>query len=200
MPEILLQKLFLYTIIILSAVIHEYSHAWTADFLGDPTARYQGRLTLNPLRHLDPVGTVVVPLFLLLFAGIFIGWAKPVPFNPYNLRDQKWGILKVGLAGPTSNLFLALVFGTILRVGVLPWLATVFSLIVAVNIFLALFNLLPIPPLDGSKVFGRAFPGFIESLHSSGIGLILALVLAFLILPSIAQWLYFLITGMHFGF
>ncbi len=88
-------KIFLYIIIVLSAVVHEYSHGWMANALGDPTAKREGRLTLNPIKHLDPMGTVIVPLFLLFFAGGFIGWAKPVPYNPYNLKG-KHGSAKVG--------------------------------------------------------------------------------------------------------
>src|SRR3989344_8703448 len=104
-------KFFLYFLIVFSAVFHEYLHAWMANYLGDPTAKYAGRLTLNPLKHLDPLWTVFIPLMLLFFFGGFIGAAKPVPYSPHNLRDQKYGSIKVGLAGPFSNFFLALIFG-----------------------------------------------------------------------------------------
>ena len=115
-----MEYVFLIIILIFSIVIHEVSHGAMANYLGDPTAKYAGRLTLNPLRHLDPIGSVILPLFLILMAkltggGIIIGWAKPVPINPYNFRDQKYGSAKVALAGPAANLIIGLVFGLALR-------------------------------------------------------------------------------------
>ena len=112
--------IFLIIILIFSVIIHEIAHGSVAYYLGDPTAKYAGRLTLNPLKHLDPVGSVIVPVFLAIMAqvtgsGIIFGWAKPVPVNPYNFRDQKYGSLKVALAGPSSNLLVALIFGLTLR-------------------------------------------------------------------------------------
>ena len=193
----LVNSLFTYVIIIFSAVVHEYAHAWTANQLGDPTARLEGRLTLNPLKHIDPWGTVVIPLLLMLTAGIFIGWAKPVPFNPYNLSDQKNGILKVAIAGPVSNFIIAVLFGLLLRFGVFsdPTLASFMTTVVFINIFLGLFNLIPVPPLDGSKVFHQFFPQAIESIQRSGLGIFVALAIAFFVLSPIAQWLFALIVG-----
>ena len=112
-------KLFLYFVIIISAVFHEYAHGLMAYNLGDETAYRAGRLTLNPLVHIDILGTIVVPLFLILTSGIFIGWAKPVPYNPYNLSDPKYGSLKVAAAGPAANLIIALFFGLLLRLSLL---------------------------------------------------------------------------------
>src|SRR3989338_330219 len=110
-----MEFIFVIAILVMSVVIHEVSHGYAALALGDPTAKYQGRLTLNPISHLDPVGSFLVPL-LGYFAGDFIiGWAKPVPFNPYNLRNQKWGEAIVAIAGPLSNIFLATIFGLIIR-------------------------------------------------------------------------------------
>jgi Zn-dependent protease len=182
-------KLFLYFIVVFSAVFHEYCHGWMANFLGDPTAKYAGRLTLNPLRHLDPMGTVIIPLVLLFFLGGFIGWAKPVPYNPYNLRDQKYGSAKVGGAGPGANFLIALIFGFLLRF--FPpagFLYLAFTWIVYINIFLGLFNLIPIPPLDGSKLLMDIFPQsrVLRVLEQSFIGIFLAIALAIMFLHYIS--------------
>jgi len=199
------QKLFLYVVIVLSATFHEYSHGLMAYKLGDSTAKDAGRLTLNPLAHIDLYGTVIVPLFLLLSpVGIFVGWAKPVPYNPYNLRDQKYGSLKVGIAGPAANLLIALILGLFLRFFILdsntPFFALL-SLIVYINIFLALFNLIPLPPLDGSKVLMDLFPRFSRGIMSLGFfGIFLALILAFFILSPLASFIFQLITGQGLGF
>ena len=207
MPSAITFKLFLYIIIVFSAVFHEYFHGWTANFLGDPTAKYSGRLTLNPLKHLDPLGTVILPLFLLFFVGGFIGWAKPVPYNPYNLKDQKWGSTKVAFSGPLANFILAVIFGLVVRFGVISGYLPIGSVsyvaltwIVYVNIFLGLFNLIPIPPLDGSKLLMDLFPGSrtIQFLGSSFIGIFVALILALMFLPHIANFLYGFLVGSVF--
>jgi len=198
-------KLFIYIIIVLSAIIHEYAHAWAAYQLGDPTAKNEGRLTLNPLVHLDPLGTVIIPLFLLFTSGVFIGWAKPVPYNPYNLRDLKYGSLKVAIAGPGINLLIALILGLILRF-LSPVLLNYNSnlpfflgFIVYVNIFLALFNLLPFPPLDGSKIFADLFPNQWKYFMQLGmIGIFIALLIAFFILSPVANFVFRLIVGQNF--
>lgn len=149
-------------ILIFSVVIHEVSHGFMAHFLGDNTAKYQGRLNLNPFNHLELFGSFILPVVTYLSGGIVIGWAKPVPFNPYNLRDQKWGEAKVALAGPLSNLFIALVFGLLIRFGVAMQFGTDFvyvsSVIVLINLVLATFNMVPIPPLDGSKILFSLLP------------------------------------------
>lgn len=133
--------------ILIAITIHEFSHAWVAYLYGDPTAKMQGRLTLNPIAHLDLLGTI-----FLLLAGF--GWGKPIPVNPLNFRNPKLDNLTVSLAGPMSNLFLATVFGLIYRFTTLPPLINNFIiLIIFFNLILMIFNLLPIPPLDGSKVF-----------------------------------------------
>ena len=190
-------KLFLYIIIIFSAVIHEFSHGWMANFLGDPTAKYAGRLTLNPMKHIDPMGTVFIPLFLLFFTGIFIGWAKPVPYNPYNLSDKKFGSTKVAFAGPASNFLIAFIFAVLLRL--LPGvgeLSIAISWIIYINIFLGLFNLIPIPPLDGSKLLMDLFPRRFEQLSRlSFMGVFLAIFIAMMILPPIAHFVYKFMVG-----
>ncbi len=153
---------FQIVILIFSVVIHEVSHGYAAYFLGDNTAKYQGRLNLNPLNHLELFGSFILPVITYMSGGLIIGWAKPVPFNPYNLRDQKWGEAKVAIAGPLSNIFIALVFGLLIRFGIAMQFGQAFvyisSVIVLINLMLAVFNLVPIPPLDGSKVLFSLLP------------------------------------------
>ena len=154
-------QIFEIVILIFSAVIHEYMHGWAANQMGDSTAKDAGRLTLNPIPHIDPIGSVLMPALMILGNfGFVFGWAKPVPFNPYNLRDQKWGPAKVAVAGPLGNLITALFFGLALRF--IPSLNPIFSLmlglIVYINLLLMVFNLVPIPPLDGSKVILPLLP------------------------------------------
>ncbi len=150
-------------VLILSIVLHEVSHGYAANALGDPTARLAGRLSPNPIRHIDPVGSILVPA-LLFFSGtgLLFGWAKPVPYNPYNLSNQRWGDAIVAAAGPLTNLLLALIFALILRgAGALdlsPSFLELAKYIVYINILLALFNSIPIPPLDGSKVLESILP------------------------------------------
>ena len=193
---------FQIAVLIMSVVIHEVSHGYAASYLGDQTARYQGRLTLNPLKHLDFVGSFLVPSLSYFLGGFIFGWAKPVPYNPYNLRPGRWSEAAVAVAGPTSNILLALIFGILLRMGVSsdPAFIQITSLIVFINILLAIFNLMPIPPLDGSKLLFAIFPdklfqirGFFEKY-----GLMLVLFFIFFlwqfIFPVIAV-LFRLITG-----
>jgi len=154
---------FAIVVLIFSIIIHEVSHGAFAYYLGDPTAKYAGRLTLNPIKHLDLFGSIILPLFLALVGLIPVGWAKPVPINPNNFRDKKWGELKVSFAGPGSNLIVALFFGLAIRLlsflDYLPLnLYFAFSYIILINIFLALFNLVPIPPLDGSHILFSLLP------------------------------------------
>ena len=207
-----LEYIFLILILILSIVIHEVSHGAMANHLGDPTAKYAGRLTLNPIRHLDPIGSVILPIFLVIMAklmggGIIFGWAKPVPINPYNFRDQKYGSAKVALAGPGANFAIALAFGLVLRffpqLALIPGLVLIFSYIVYINILLAVFNLLPIPPLDGSHILFTFLPPGMENLkiflQQYGF-FILIFIIFFLfqwIIPII-NWIFTLIIGNPF--
>ncbi len=152
-------------ILIMSVVIHEVSHGYAASYLGDQTARWEGRLTLNPLKHLDPMGSVVIPILSYMSVGMLFGWAKPVPYNPYNLRPGRWSEAIVAGAGPLSNFSVALIFSLILRAGrelASPAMLEIVSIIILINIVLAVFNLIPIPPLDGSKLLFAFFP---EKLH-----------------------------------
>src|SRR3990167_4696058 len=153
--------IFQLIILIFSVMIHEIAHGSVAYSLGDPTAKNEGRLTLNPLKHIDVFGSIILPLLLLVSSfvlgggGIIFGWAKPVPINPYNFKDRKWGSLKVAIAGPATNFGVAIFFGLMIRFLNLPVQTNFFqfiSIIVIYNFSLGIFNLLPIPPLDGSHI------------------------------------------------
>jgi Zn-dependent protease len=156
----IIDAVFLVAIIMFSAVIHELMHGVAANKLGDPTARLMGRLTLNPIVHLDMFGSVILPIILTLTnSPLLFGWAKPVPYNPYNLRPGRFSEAIVAGAGPASNLAIAILCGVVIRAGILPsGQSSIVFLIVAVNIMLFLFNLIPIPPLDGSKVLPALLP------------------------------------------
>lgn len=160
-----METIFLILILILSVVVHEVTHGFVADRLGDPTARLAGRLTLNPIKHLDPFGSVILPLLLAILPGNFIfGWAKPVPFNPYHLKNPERDAALIAVAGPLSNLLIAAIFGTLVRISsaisvpLLAGAAPLFAAIVWINVILAVFNLVPLPPLDGSKVLFALLP------------------------------------------
>lgn len=204
---------FLLVILIISVILHEVAHGYMANWLGDPTARLQGRLTLNPLSHIDPVGSVLLPA-LLVFAHspMLIGYAKPVPYNPYNLRGRYAEAL-VAFAGPGTNILLALIFGLLVRFGGVAMSAPMldaFSGIVYINLVLALFNLIPFPPLDGSKVLSGILPGglgagydqFRATFERLGIlsGTLLLLVIFYFLSPFfslIIQPLFSLLTGLR---
>ena len=182
----MLQLAFYLVVLIFSVMIHEVAHGITAYRLGDPTAKLAGRLTFNPLKHIDPFGSLLFP-FLLFIAGLpIIGWAKPVPYNPYNLtKDYKYGPLKVALAGPFSNLFILIIFGLLARLTVSffnPITIGLLGFVAYLNVLLAVFNLLPLPPLDGSRILPLILPArYAAAFERIGIGGIL-LVFLFLFL------------------
>jgi len=202
-----------FVVLILSIIAHEVAHGYAADSLGDPTPRLAGRLTLNPLPHIDPMGSVIIPA-LLMFTGspILFGWAKPVPYNPYNLKNQRFGETLVAIAGSATNISLAAIFGLIVRYGStlgLDSTALSFAATIAfVNLFLGLFNLIPFPPLDGFTALRSALPWhlasglnrFEQSIRTMGV---LSLILFLIIFSSILSgpffnlvvWIFGLITG-----
>ncbi len=216
-----MEVIFIIAILIFSIVIHEVAHGSMANSLGDPTARYAGRLTLNPIKHLDPMGSLFVPFLLIVMRAPFvIGWAKPVPVNPYNFTDQRYGQLKVSLAGPLSNLSLALIFGIASRLipleaGVREAIAGgflavgdgmmmagfwgqvfyLFLFIIFINTLLGIFNLIPVPPLDGSHVLFTFFPSLehkMRELHArtGPVGIIALILVFFMLFPFIFQLVF----------
>ncbi|MFA5260974.1 MAG: site-2 protease family protein [Candidatus Omnitrophota bacterium] len=145
-------------VLFVSVIFHEIAHGWAAYLLGDPTAKMAGRLTLNPLRHIDPLGTFIVPAVLKLMGFSPIGWAKPVPINYSNLRAPKRDMLWVALAGPATNIGLALLSSAFLRVVPASFFRDLLSIVVLLNLLLAVFNLIPVPPLDGSRILMGLLP------------------------------------------
>lgn len=198
----IISTLFFIAILIMSVVIHELSHGYMADYLGDPTPRMQGRLTLNPIPHLDLFGSIILPLLLALSGtGFIVGWAKPVVYNPFNIRDRKWGPALIALAGPASNVALALVFGLALRFAgtVLPeGVLMLFSGIVLINIILAVFNLIPVPPLDGHHVLFSLLPDSLDHIKQMlrKYSLVLILVVILFAWRFIVPIVYIAYTGL----
>jgi Zn-dependent protease len=202
-----LDIVFQIAILVMSVVIHEVSHGYVAGMLGDPTARLAGRLSLNPIRHLDPVGSIIVPI-LTAFSGFTFGWAKPVPVNPYNLRGGQKGEGLVAAAGPLSNLLIALIFGLIIRFGAAGGLLSlpilkILVVIVLINITLCVFNLMPAPPLDGSKILFALLPSrFIRiqqwAEQSSIILIIIFVFFLWQYFEPVILSLFKLLTGMSF--
>lgn len=187
--------IFYISVLIISVIIHEFAHGYSAYLLGDDTARLNGRLTLNPIKHLDLFGSVILPLLLIVMkAGFVIGWAKPVPYNPANLRKGRIGNFIVAISGISANLIIAIFFGLLIRFAPMlglplynsdPLLLHPFykisSIIVIMNLVLALFNLIPVPPLDGSKILFSIIPSkfrYIENfLEQWGIFLLLFFII-----------------------
>lgn len=203
--------IFQLIVLVFSVIIHEIAHGSVAYSLGDPTAKNEGRLTLNPLKHVDIFGSIIVPLMLLISSffsggqGFIFGWAKPVPINERNFRDQRWGALKVALAGPVTNFAVAVFFGLIIRFFQLPAGSPFFqfiSIIVVYNLSLGIFNLIPIPPLDGSHILFNIFPIGSRKImfFLQQYGLLVVLFFLFsggiYFLNSILAWVFLLITGM----
>ncbi len=203
---------FTVAVLILSVIMHEVAHGYAAFSLGDPTAKLAGRLTLNPLAHIDLFGSIIIPFILVVTnAGILFGWAKPVPYNPYNLRNQRWGEAIVGFAGVATNLLLAILFALISRVALVEG-ATLFATLAAsvtfVNLSLGLFNLIPIPPLDGYTVLrgilpsraSLAFRELEQKLFANSIATRLIVLFVFVYFLSdpfymFVQWVFRLMIG-----
>lgn len=200
-----LDLVFAIAILIMSVVSHEVSHGFMALALGDETAKNSGRLTLNPLRHIDPLGSIIVPALSYYAGGFIFGWAKPVPYNPYNLKSPRWGEALVAAAGPATNLALATVFGLLVRFAVtsdfLPGtFISIAVLLVQINLILAVFNLIPIPPLDGSKILFALFPYQLYEWRAriEQASLVLLLIFVFFLwsfITPVIAFLFSLITG-----
>ena len=186
----IIQKIVVWAPPLLFAItVHEVAHGWMARRLGDSTAYMLGRLTLNPIRHIDPVGTILVPGILLVLGGFIFGWAKPVPVNWRNLRDPRRDMMLVSAAGPLSNLLMALIWGVVLKTGIViaasaPAVGMPLTYMggagVFINLILMVLNLLPIPPLDGSKILSGLLPPALaiqyERLEGVGFFILLALL------------------------
>ncbi len=193
--------------VIFSIILHEVAHGYMAELFGDHTAKYAGRLTLNPLPHIDPLGSVLLPGLMALTGGPMIGWAKPVPYNPYNLRNQKWGEALVAFAGPATNIVIAVALGLAIRFfgnAMNPLLLNVLVMTVFSNLSLATLNLLPIPPLDGSKVLKSLLPTQLAMSYASlermtyafgSVGLIVVLLIFVNVLSGpISNFVYYLFS------
>jgi Zn-dependent protease len=172
----------------MAIIVHEVAHGWMADRLGDPTARLMGRLTLNPIPHIDILGTIIVPLTLFLFGSPFIfGWAKPVPIDPYNLKNPKKDSALISLAGPAANILMALMFSILLRILLVIFPSgaffTLFFYLIEFNIILAIFNLIPVSPLDGEKILVGILPNREARQLDAFLGRFGIILLFLLILP-----------------
>jgi Zn-dependent protease len=212
-----IDSIFYIFVLIMSIVVHEVAHGYSAYLLGDNTARLSGRLTLNPIKHLDPFGSVILPLLLMIMnTGFMIGWAKPVPYNPYNLKKGKYSNIIVAGSGIFANLIIALTFCLLIRFA--PFLGLplynadptllhpfykIATIIALMNLVLALFNLIPIPPLDGSKIlFSFLSPKYryIENFLEKW-GMIILLFFILFIWSKVAPIIYIvfsLVTGISF--
>lgn len=199
---LILQKILIWSVPILFAItVHEVAHGWVANKLGDPTAKMLGRLTLNPIKHIDLIGTIIVPLLLLMIGGFIFGWAKPVPITWQNLKNPRRDAAIVALAGPLANLLMTLLWALIVKIGLYLTSQNVFGLLfitmgsigITINIILLVLNLLPIPPLDGSRVVASFLPGRMayrfNLLEPFGFFILIALiatgVLGFIMYPII---------------
>lgn len=174
-----------------AVVVHEFAHGWVAYKLGDPTAKYSGRLTLNPIAHIDPIGTIALPLFLVITGSpILFGWAKPVPVNFRGLHNPKKDMIWVGLAGPCANILLAIVLSIIIKIRLVFLPLEVLTQFMLLNLVLAIFNLMPIPPLDGSRVVLGMLPAKLAYKYAQleRYGFIIIVVMLYLGIFQLLIW------------
>lgn len=191
-------SLLFIVILIASVILHEVAHGYVAWKLGDPTARLQGRITLNPLAHIDWVGSVLIPGFLVLSGAPFVfGWAKPVPFNPYRMRNPKWGGAIVAFAGPMTNILIAVIAALILAIfdPTNSLLVYILQGTIITNIALAVFNLLPIPPLDGHHILFALLPDSLNAFKEQLRRISWPLIIIFIIfgwqfISPLIYWIY----------
>jgi Zn-dependent protease len=192
-----------FAVFLFSLSIHECAHALAANWSGDPTGRYQGRITLNPMAHIDPIGTVILPLSMMIFGGgMMFGWAKPVPFNPLNLRNRKLGEILIAAAGPASNLVLMVICAVLMKIffysdivsrdafgDVSGAIFTILQYGIVMNIVLAVFNMIPIPPLDGSHILRNVLPDTLADRYSQLSPLAGFVILILLVNIGVTGWL-----------
>ena len=184
--------------IVFAITLHEVAHGWVARYFGDRTAEAQGRLSLNPIRHIDPVGTVLVPILLLWLGGFLFGWAKPVPVNPQFLRNPRGNMVWVSAAGPAANLAMAIAWAFLMMVsqqvdfGIAgQWLQSMAAVGIFINVLLAVFNMLPIPPLDGGQLLTNLLPrgtasSMLEAVAPFGLFIVLGLIATGLLAPLVS--------------
>jgi Zn-dependent protease len=190
--------------IVFAITLHEVAHGWVAKHFGDRTAEAQGRLSLNPIRHIDPIGTVLVPILLLWLGGFLFGWAKPVPVNPRFMRNPRGNMVWVSAAGPAANLAMAIVWAFLMMVsqnvdiGVAgQWLQSMAAVGIFINVLLAVFNMLPIPPLDGGQLLTNLLPrgtasSMLEAVAPFGLFIVLGLIATGLLGPLVGGPIGFL--------
>jgi Zn-dependent protease len=203
--------------VVFAITVHEVAHGWVAKHFGDRTAQMQGRLSLNPIRHIDPIGTVLVPVLLLWLGGFLFGWAKPVPVDPRNMRNPRGNMVWVSAAGPSANIAMALIWAFLMmltqnvELGTAgQWISEMARVGILINVMLAVFNMLPIPPLDGGQVLTNLLPpgpfsALLERIAPFGLFIVLGLlatgILSSLIGPPITALIRLIAGafGLRFG-
>ena len=208
----LIQKIAIWVLPLIFAItLHEVAHGWVASWFGDQTARLAGRLTFNPAKHIDPLGTVVIPLLMLMLSNFIFGWAKPVPVDPRNFRNPRRDMAIVALAGPVTNILMALFWGLIFKAGMMiqatgnAWLGIPLVYMgaagIMINVVLAVLNLIPLPPLDGAKIFSSILPRrasyWFDMVEPYSFIILILLLITGILGRIIGPIAYFLITSIY---